>query len=63
MLDLQFDLPNHQNFSNIVPAEKELTRGEVFEQIFDVPVIKNPLQLKALDRFKFKRIFLDNVMS
>src|SRR5258708_15551939 len=56
-------LANHQDFPNVIPAEKELARGKVLEQVFDVPIIEDPLQLKPLNRLKFEGIFLNDVVA
>ncbi len=34
---------NHQNFANIVPAQKELARDKILEQIFNMAVVKDSL--------------------
>src|SRR3954470_2407689 len=57
------ELTNHQHFANIIATEEELAGGKVLKQIFDVPVIENPLQLKARDRLQFERVFLNNMVA
>jgi hypothetical protein len=55
--------PNHQNFADVIPAKEKLAGGEILEEILDVAVIEDPLQLKALNRLEFKRIFLDDMVA
>ena len=56
------DSANHQDFTNVVAAQKELAGGEVFKEIFNMTVIEDPLQLKALDGFEFQRILLNDMV-
>ena len=53
---------NHQDFANVIPAEKKLARSKVLKQIFYVTVIEDPLQLKALNGLEFQSIFLDDMV-
>ena len=54
---------NHQDFADVIPAEKELAGSKVLKQIFDVAVIEDPLQLKSLNGLQFERIFLDDMVA
>jgi hypothetical protein len=56
-------LANHQDFADVVPAQKELAGSKVLKKIFYVAVIEDPLQLKALDGFEFERILLDDMVA
>src|ERR1700747_2222433 len=54
---------DHQDFPYVVAPQKELARGKVLEEIFDVPVVEDSLQVKTLDRLQLKRVFLHNVVA
>ena len=57
-----WSLANHQDFADVIPAQKELAGSKVLKKIFYVAVIEDPLQLEALEGFKFERILLDDMV-
>ena len=43
-------LPHHQHFANVVARQEKFDRGEVPEEILDMPVVEHSLQAR---RFTF----------
>ena len=60
---MEWSSANHQDFADVIPAQKELAGSKVLKQIFYVAVIEDPLQLKALDGLKLESIFLDDMVA
>ena len=54
---------NHQNFADVVPTEEELARDKVLEQIFNMTVVKDPLQPKHRARLKLQSVVLDDMVA
>jgi len=56
-------LPHHQHFPDVIPSQKELTRGEVIEKILDVAIIEDSLQATPVDRLQFQDVWRNDVVS